>query len=451
MSLIDQSLKDIGISPNADGAIGSALGASRNFSKAIDQFQADQAGKPFYGPVKSLNDVIRSKIPPILRNNPNQLSNSFESKQGDWTAIHYADDLIAHAPKLKFLFKVKFEGLGDNTFYYYVHRCDKPNVTFNHQDVNYYSFRTRVLTSVTYHPLSITFLDEIGNSVNDFYTKYVTAHSGQGNGQWGINQGFSKTSSRPYKTGYSTIKAITIEQIFANGLYMNQFKFLNPRIESFQFDELNMEDNAGSMATIQFSYDSILNQTFSLAEDNESEMYTWGNTDLLMAGGSSGFANAGKTSLNEGGRQAVNAKGGFGVPGLGLIKSSSDALQVAQDRFKQATSLPGPLKIIASIPPKTGIDSSDTTISKNILETLARIQISTPEYSEAAKSYGVNPGQIETSDLNPNASISSADKQYYTDYSNATWIKQDTTKGVTTSTAQGADKEIDPFPDLGQS
>src|SRR5574343_529675 len=94
-------------------------------------------------------------------------------QNGEWESTPYADDLNAHHPKFKFLFKVGFYGFPGRDYYYYVHRCDKPKVRFIHHDVNYYNFRTRVLVNTVYEPLSIQLIDEIGNSVHDFFVNYL--------------------------------------------------------------------------------------------------------------------------------------------------------------------------------------------------------------------------------------------------------------------------------------
>ena len=227
------------------------------------------------------------------------------SLNGDMTTLHYADDLNNHFPKFKFLFKVRFFGFPSNgsdhsAFYFFVHKCDKPKVRFNHTDVNYYNFRTRVLTSVTYEPLSMTFLDEIGDSVNEFFRMYLAQRSGTGVGNYGIDRGWGpSSSSRPYNNGYSEKfnQRIVVEQVFnmlqggSSETRANRFIFINPRIETFDFDELSHEDSSnGSMATITFSYDSIITETV-----NDDTLYSWGQTDLLKGGGSSGEENAGHT------------------------------------------------------------------------------------------------------------------------------------------------------------
>jgi hypothetical protein len=231
-------------------------------------------------PTKGLSDILA--IPGILQ----------QGATGDWQSTLYGEDMNAHHPKFKFLFKVKFEGFGNENFYRYVHRCDKPRVRINHADVNYYNFRTRVQTHITYDPLSVSFLDEIGNSVTEFFQSYMEKQTGTSMGNYGIDQGFGPaSSSEPYQNGYSQGKKIIIEQVFGNGTRSNRYTFINPRIEAFDFDELNMEDSNGNMVTINFSYDAFTTETVS-----QQTLYSWGQTDLLMGGGSSGEANGGGLS-----------------------------------------------------------------------------------------------------------------------------------------------------------
>lgn len=259
---------------------------------------------------------------------------------GEWESVHYADDLNSHHAKFKFLFKVKFEGFGTESFYYFVHRCDKPRVRFNHQDVNYYNFRTKVLTSVTYDPLSITFLDEIGNSVNQFFVNYMKKRTGTADGKYGIDKGFgTASSSKPYDRGYSDAGAkVIIEQVFANGQLSNRYEFINARIESFDFDELSMEDNSGSMLTCTFSYDAISMYTVS-----QSVQYTWGDTDLLRGGGTSGAPNAGSTSLGENGGFSASFAGGSGIGGSGGFETRQPGVSYSN--------LQGGTQLLNQIPP----------------------------------------------------------------------------------------------------
>jgi len=284
---------------------------------------------------------------------------------GTFDSIRYGYDMNAHAPKFKFLFKVKFEGFGAEDFYYFVTRCDKPRVKFNHQDVNYYNFRTRVLTSVTYDAMNITFLDEIGNTVNNFFKTYLMNQSGTGSGNYGINQGFGPaSSSKPYiqNGGYSAGRRITVEQVFANGTNSNRFIFNNPRIESFEFDELNMEENAGSLMSMSFTYDSIEMETVQY-----STIHTWGATDLLRGGGTSGPTNGGSSTSGNSTFSPVSA-GGSGIGDLGgfITKTAGQAFDALQGGIQALSSIPGSIADMVS-----NVFSPSTVVSANTQRTLS--------------------------------------------------------------------------------
>lgn len=299
---------------------------------------------------------------------------------GSYESIHYADDLNLHFPKFKFLFKVLFSGFpGDQTFYFFVHRCDKPKIKFNHVDVNYYNFRTRVLTNTMFEPLTITFLDEIGNSVNDFFRAYTEQRSGAANGNYGIDRGWGSASSTiPYGNAYSGSygQTIVMEQIFVDltnggGPRSNRFTFINPRIELFEFDELSHEEgNIGSMATITFNYDAIKTETVA-----DTTLYSWGTTDLFRAGGTSGTPNAGQVD---------------GAPMFGdtppTVKKSGvyDALRKGSDLISNIPNalsnvlspvFAGPAAAISKLDTTIGTAASSATdvLSSNISATLGSI------------------------------------------------------------------------------
>lgn len=296
----------------------------------------------------------------------------------------HALDLNDHYPKLKFLFKVGFYGFMPDVrgFYFYVHRVDKPKVKLMHQDVNYYNYRTRVLTNVVYEPITMEFLDEVGDTVNTFFVEYLKARSGSGSGGFGIDQGFGPaSSSKPYTVapGIASGTRIIVEQIFANGENTNQFHFINPRIESFEFNELTMEESGGSMMTIQFSYDALESRTIGAYENP-----TWGNTDLLRADSMLGL-NGGASSLGETVTNAVGqAMNGIGraarsispyQPGLISGGLTSDGILGASNpRNRQ---IPADLSHLAQHGiqqvSKPAVGSAMDTLSSSIQDTLHSI------------------------------------------------------------------------------
>lgn len=289
MSDLSNAFSQIGLDPS----LADSVSASSSLSQAIDQFSSNQLSG---SAAEQFREALGTVLPPILRTAPLSGGLRFTPAAREWESVHYANDLINRQPKFKFLFKVQFKGFPDQVgeAMHFVTRCDKPKVQLNHTDVNYYNFRSRVLTSVTFAPLSITFLDEIGDSVNHFFKSYLREVSGQGQGYTGIDGGNADSSSTiPYATGSSAGREIIVQQIFGNGLADNKFIFKNPRIESFDFDELAMDDSTtGSTMTLSFHYDALECQT-----GNGRPAYTWGDTDISAGGGTSNFANAGADTV----------------------------------------------------------------------------------------------------------------------------------------------------------
>ena len=347
-------------------------------------------------PIPGVQSLV-NKLAPI--------NNAKFSVDGTYESVHYADDLQIHHPKFKFLFKVKFEGFQANDFEYFVYKCEKPKVRFNHTDINYYNFRTRVLTSVIYEPLHMTFLDEVGNSVFNFFSSYIQMMSGTGQGNYGIDTGWgSSSSSIPYANGYSNKRGqkIILEQIFVNlaagtsgGPMSNRYTFLNPRIETFDFDELSHDEGStGSNASISFSYDSILTET-----QTDSTIYSWGKTDLFKAGGSSGMSNSGSVDGNpmytNGGPSIKNQIGIYGA-----LQKGADVLSHIPNALSGLLSpiLAGPAAIISKLDHLGGslLSGGIDVLSSNISTTLSSI---TSGMNTINKGASVSQSQIISQDL----------------------------------------------------
>jgi hypothetical protein len=344
---------------------------------------------PNFDPTKITKDF--AQIDPSLTGQPGLAAGG---SSRSFTSIHYGDDWIPHQPKFKFLFKVKFEGQDTDSFYYYVKSADKPKIRFEHQEVNYYNFRTKVLTRASFDPLSMTFWDEIGNSLNAFFVEYLDKQSGQGSGSADIDLGFGSASSTfPYergaaKPGYSLLKRITLQQVFANGVASNKFHFWNPRIESFDFDPLDMEDNGGSMVTIAFNYDAITMET-----TGGNPLHVWGETDILNGGSDGGAGGASAAFGAAGGTDGVtlNPVSVMGR-GAGVTGGSSPCADftVNSGTFTD-TSPPAAIadliRGVSQVIPtslKPFISSAETTLSRSVQETIDNV----------ASTY-YNPNQVE--------------------------------------------------------
>lgn len=211
---------------------------------------------------------------------------------GDWSSLDYAVDWNAHHGKFKFLFKIQF---GGGPWQYYAKSVSKPKVRMVHNEANYYNFRTKVLTQVQFEPITVILWDEIGDSTNNFFASYLNHVSGQGDGNWGIDNSYdptnSSSSSKSYRNagyGESILSTVVIEQIFANGTKSNRFTFKNARIETMDLDDLAHEANEMSTLTLTFNYDSLECSTV-----DHSVIYTdpTSTIDLLRGGGSAGSSN----------------------------------------------------------------------------------------------------------------------------------------------------------------
>ena len=251
-------------------------------------------------------------------------SSSGGLQDGIWDSLEYATDWNAHHGKFKFLFKVQF---GGGPWQYYVKSATKPKVKMIHQDVNYYNFRTKVLTQVAFDPMTIVLWDEIGNTVNKFFASYVSTVSGQGSGNWGVDQSFDPTnpssSSKSYRNagaGDPVLATVIIEQIFANGTKSNRFIFKNARIEAMDLDDLTMDATEMNTLSITFNYESLECKT---VERSVIHTDPGASMDLLRGGGSAGSA----FGANDDGRQfdplsiggafsaQFSSNGGFDIAG----------------------------------------------------------------------------------------------------------------------------------------
>jgi hypothetical protein len=348
MSALNDALHQVGVDLGSNDA-------SSNLSGAISDFSAQNLT------VNTISNLANLRT-----------GGAAMPAAGEWESIHYADDLNNHHPKFKFLFKVNFIGFpGGSDFSYFVHRCDKPKVRFNHTDVNFYNFRSKVLTSTSFDPLTFTFLDEIGNSVNSFFASYLAARSQQGNGKASIQGGAEYSSTIPYANGYSAGAKVEIQQIFGNGVATNIFTLINARVDALEFDELSMELSAGSMMTCTVSYDAISCRTTS-----HNKVNSWGQTDLYGAL---------PTDQNAGSHDTEIAVPSSAVGG-GIAGDTPFVTNTAQEDFNKfehnqaAQDLPpsivdlGPVhyEIMSriTIPPET---SNEDVVSTNIQETITAI------------------------------------------------------------------------------
>lgn len=192
----------------------------------------------------------------------------------------YARDLIALAPKHKFMFVTEYifsapfqAAFNDLDFAFVVKRTTRPNINFEYEDVNYYNFRTKALKRSEYQPMTMTFYDDMRDHALRFYNNYlqlispVSRSVGNGSQNFFEEAGMSFDPFGPNSasttavgdTAKTIIDFINIYHIIEGGKFVDVYRFDNPKIQSMQLDDLDMADgNSGTEVTIEFIYDGLL-------------------------------------------------------------------------------------------------------------------------------------------------------------------------------------------------
>lgn len=254
---------------------------------------------------------------------------------GTWQSSRYAADLVQYAPKHRFIFKVKFifndpySRSANREFMYVVKEIDKPKVTFEYDEVNMYNFKTKILKSIKHEVLQMSFHDDIQNKVVDFFNTYRTAHSPvasltNDNNRFFEDAGMNfQVPGQPSSGIYSAsmgvlannqrnmLSHIEVVQVYGHGTRQNVFIFSNPRIESFDFDNLSHESSEGNGCTVSFNYDALYIKDEATSGTPE---YSWGQSDIV--------GNTDATSRNQFGNALMGADNSTGNSKL----LSSDAL-----------------------------------------------------------------------------------------------------------------------------
>lgn len=265
------------------------------------QITLEKAATDKFGAV--VDDFARGALSSIGISSASQdSSQSANRNDGSWYSSSYAAALAggSYRPKLKFLFKVEFifteeakkqaSSLGlasANDFTFMIKSVERPKVDFEYEeDVNMYNYRTKVLKKIRHRDLTIVFMDDVGNRVFNFFRTLMMIHSPITRRQVERDNtlrkptpsssdlihtsGMDFTQKTPYAAHRSvvnssfgnSIEAIRVKQIFVDGSAglataskMVVFDFMNPRIVSFDMDELTHDSSDPNLLTMVFDYD----------------------------------------------------------------------------------------------------------------------------------------------------------------------------------------------------
>lgn len=209
-------------------------------------------------------------------------------------ASPYAIDLIARAPKYKFLFVIQFvpsaayaslaSDLGPLDMAFVVKRSTRPSPKFHEEDVNYYNYRSKVITKVEFSEMQMSFHDDNLNTTMQFYDAYMRAMSPIANidersmssmEQSGMDFGDNVLKEKQIRNAIaanayaathgllagnekSVFKEIRMYHIYDWGHHMNVWRFLNPQITQMTLDEVDMSiGSEGCNLDVSFVYDSV--------------------------------------------------------------------------------------------------------------------------------------------------------------------------------------------------
>jgi len=258
----------------------------------------------------AVEEFTRGTLGPALGISASDSTATTNRNDGSFYSSSYAAALAggtSFRPKLKFLFKVEFvfteeakaaapELARQNSqdFTFMVKSVDRPKIDFEYEDdVNMYNFRTKALKKIRHRELTMTFMDDTGNRVLDFFRILMMLHSpitrrqmlrqnaGSEAGRLappdamsireGNGMNFSQLPEQANDTAIrgtinsnvgNAIQTVRVKQIYVNpgsvignAVEETIFDFMNARLVSFDLDDLSHEGSDANLITMQFDYD----------------------------------------------------------------------------------------------------------------------------------------------------------------------------------------------------
>jgi len=214
---------------------------------------------------------------------------------------NYAQDYvdIFGGPKFPWKYAVKFDynptyqQIGDLPAAFMVKSCDRPQVEYDTEDVNYYNYRSKLIKKTSFKPISMSFYDDQLSSVLAFINTYMqimipitniskdTTSQGIYDGKDinGLINSFDRSNQHNGKktapelpvhnnaaslsimddstVTQSILSQITIYHFTHGGAFCDVYRLINPKIIDMQLDQLNNATNDASAITVTWAYDNI--------------------------------------------------------------------------------------------------------------------------------------------------------------------------------------------------
>lgn len=223
----------------------------------------------------------------------------------------YANYFGQHRPpKFKFMFFVEFKLNADfneafglpwfpSEMWWFIKQSGRPNVNYEYEDVNMYNFRQKVLRRAVLNPVTIKMYDDLQDSSASFWNAFlriqspVTSMYPTSTQNMFENYGMNWDDIEKYKENlklvrsargesidnrlnYSAstgvlpnassgrgigvtqlIKEINVYHLIDWGRKYVRYEYVNPRINSINFDELTWESSDPNVIDVEFEYDTF--------------------------------------------------------------------------------------------------------------------------------------------------------------------------------------------------
>lgn len=200
-----------------------------------------------------------------------------------------ADGVLQGKPK--FTFVVEFETnvttseYWTRSIYYEVKSIDRPKINLETQDIPQYNKHRQVYKQIQYQPFQIRFYDTVANAVQEMFNSYAAHYFGdfrrKNPDDWRndvVSQEFRNNSD--FGWGFNPImedgagpgdinyfKTIKVHHLYGDWDYRTTF--VNPRITSFDPDEVDFERNEFNNISLSFAYEGLINETIQISKDDE--------------------------------------------------------------------------------------------------------------------------------------------------------------------------------------
>ncbi len=186
-------------------------------------------------------------------------------------------------PKMKFLFTVSFEfgptlsqylnpGSEDMArIEYACKNVTRPNINVNYAEVNSYNYRYKVATRTDYGTVTLTLYDDNKNTAHGFISDYLSNISPIANVARGPSyylreniQEWASLGPLPIDEADGLIKSMRVTHHYpennsqgVSGHKKIHYDYINPKIQTFNLDDLDMSASDVNTIGMTFVYDSV--------------------------------------------------------------------------------------------------------------------------------------------------------------------------------------------------